>query len=360
MEVQDVKTFLALAAALLAAGGAGAASVTVPAGAVEEVVDLGERTYPARVVPVAEVNLVPQVSGEILEVGFKNGAAVEKGDVLYRIDPVKYEAALKNAEARVAGVKSNLEYAKMQTERFSELVKSRAVPQDDLDRARSSYNAYCASLAAAQAELLAAEDDGKHCKGISPIGGRAGSTAFTEGNFVTRGGPALVRIVQTDPVRVSFAISSADYDAAAASDPRRMAAEGAVRLARVAGGETIATGRVEYVENAAEAATDSVRLFALVENPRGTLLAGQTVMATLFRAAGTPRAAVPPNAVALDDRGTYVWVLDGEGRAKRRTVVRGQLQKGRQIVLSGLVPGERIVFDGVHRVKEGDVVTAER
>ena len=361
--MKDRKTTVALRAAVLAAFASSlaalAADVTVPVGEVGELRDGNARTYPGRIVPVAEVNVVPQVSGEILSVGFENGQEVEKGAVLYRIDPVKYEATLKNAEARIKGIQVNLEYAQTQTDRYGELVKTRAVPQDDLDRARSQRDAHGASLAAAQADLAAAQDDLNHCTIVAPIGGRVGSTAFTEGNFVSRGGPALVKLVQTTPIRVSFAVSSADYDAIASSDPKRLAAEGVVRIGRVSGGEAVATGRVEYVENVADATTDSVKVFALVENERGALLSGQTVMATLSSAKGVLRATVPPNAVALDERGTYVWVVEG-GRAVRRAVVRGQLQGGRQIVLSGLRPGERIVLDGVHRVKEGDNVTAEK
>lgn len=266
-------------------------AVSVPVGVVEEARDLSARTYPGRVISVEEVSVVPQVSGEILEVGFRNGQMVKKGDVLYRIDPVKYVAAEKNAEAKRAQIKSNLEYSETLTVRYTELVKTRAVPQDDLDRARSEMNAQQAALAAAEADLLAARDDVKHCTVVAPIAGRVGSTAFTEGNFVSRGGAMLVKLVQVDPVRVSFEISSADYAAAFEADPARIVAEGKVSFCRVTGGETVAEGRVEYVENVANAATDSVKVYALVANGAGTLLAGQTVMATLSVAGGTLRAA---------------------------------------------------------------------
>ena len=336
------------------------AAVTLPVGNVDEVRDVRSRTCPARVVSISEVAVTPQVTGEILEVGFVNGQEVKKGDVLYRLDSVKYIAAEKNAEAKVAQVKASLEYAETQTERYGELVKTRAVPQDDFDRARSQRNAYQASLAAAEADLVAARDDVKHCTITAPISGRVGSTAFTEGNFVSRGGAALVKLVQTDPVRVVFELSSVDYASDFGSDPSRMSSEGVVELRRVAGGTVVATGRVEYVENVANPATDSVKVYALVDNASGALLAGQTVMATLSAARGVPVPAVPPNAVALDARGAYVWVLGADGAAQMRRVTRGRLQGGRQLVSSGLAAGERIVLDGVHRVKASDIVSAEK
>ena len=313
-----------------------ASALVLPVGKVEQVRDARSRVCPARVVSISEVDVRPQVTGEILSVGFVNGQKVEKGDVLYELDPVKYIAAEKNAEAKVAQVKASLEYAETQTERYGKLVKARAVPQDDYDRARAQRNAHQASLAAAEADLVSARDDLKHCKITAPISGRVGSTAFTEGNFVSRGGAPLVKLVQTDPVRVAFELSS------------------------VAGGAVIATGVVEYVENVANAATDSVKVYARVANADGALLDGQTVMATLSNAKGALRVAVPPNAVALDSRGAYVWVVGEDGKASQRRVVRGRLQADRQLLSSGLRDGERIVLDGVHRVKEGDEIEAEK
>lgn len=338
--------------------GAGeSAAVAVPVGKVGEIRDGGGRTYPARIVSISEVAVRPQVTGEILEVGFRNGQKVKKGDVLYRIDPVKYVAAEKNARAKVTQVNSNLEYAETLATRYGELVKTRAVPQDDYDRARSELNAFRSSKAAAEADLIAAEDDVKHCTIVAPIGGRIGTTAFTEGNFVSRGGEVLVRLVQTDPVRAVFEVSSVEYDAAFGSDPERIVAFGRVSLSRVTDGAPVATGRVEYVENVANASTDSVKVYANVPNGAGLLLAGQTVMARLTSEEGVRVAAVPPNAVALDARGTYVWVVGAGNVAEQRRVVRGALQDGRQLIRSGLKPGEWIVLDGVHRVKAGDRVT---
>lgn len=337
-----------------------AANVSVPVGKVEQICRDGARTYPAHIVSVSEVAVRPQVTGEILEVGFKNGQKVKKGDMLYRIDPVKYVAAEKNALAKVAQIDSNLEYAEKQELRYRELVKTRAVPQDDYDRINSELKACQASKAAAEADLQAAQDDVMHCTIIAPISGRIGTTAYTDGNFVSRGGDVLVRLVQTDPVRAVFEISSVEYDEAFNSNPERIVEFGVVTLSRMTGGDLIATGRVEYVENVANTSTDSVKVYASIPNPSGMLLAGQTVMARLTNTEGICSAAVPPNAVALDAKGTYVWVLNSSNVVECRRVVRGPLQRGKQIIKNGLQVGEKIVLDGVHRVKAGDIVTVGR
>ena len=329
------------------------AATCLPVAEVEEIFDFGTRKYPGRVVPVAEVKIVPQVSGEILEVAFANGAEVKKGDLLYRLDPVKYEAAVKNAEAKVVELKAGLAYAEKSAARHTELLRTRAVSQDAYENALSQRDAAAASLAAAEAELVSARDDLKHCRIVAPIAGRVGTTAFTEGNYVTKGGATLVSLVQISPIRVSFAIANGDYHDRFGSDARRIAADALVKLRFMVGEDDFATGRVEYVENASSAETDTTDVYALFENANGVLKRGQTVMATLLSAKGTPRAAVPPNAVVQDMQGTFVWVVDAVGLPSKRYVVRGAIADGKQIVLSGVRPGERVVADGTHKVKAG-------
>ena len=138
-----------------------AEKITLPVAEVSEVADFQERVYPGRVVPIAQVNVVPQVSGEILEVAFENGALVKAGDLLYRLDPVKYEAAVKNAEAKVAECKSALGYAELSYTRHQKLVESRAVSQDAVDNALSARDSARAALAASEGIKAAREGKGE-------------------------------------------------------------------------------------------------------------------------------------------------------------------------------------------------------
>ena len=337
-----------------------AAAVTLPVCEVKEVQDTGAKRYPGRICPVEEVVVRPQVTGEILEVGFANGQLVKKGDMLYRLDPVQYQAAVKNAEAKVAELKANLAYAEAKATRHAELVKTRAVSQDDLDHSLATRDATRAALAAADANLVAARDDLRHCTITAPIAGRVGTTVRTAGNYVQKGDAGLVTLVQVDPIRVRFQVSSVDYAAAFGSDPARIAADGLVTVRLVSGAETCVTGRVEYVENVADARTDSVEVYALLANPRGRLVSGQTVMATLENVRGKAIPAVPPNAIAQDLRGPYVWVVGKGGEAELRRIARGPREGEKQLVAWGLKPGETIVADGVHKVRLGDKVVSER
>ena len=266
---------------------------------------------------------------------------------------MKYEAAVKNAEARVVELKAGLAYAEKSAVRHTELLRTRAVSQDAYENALSQRDAAAAALAAAEAELVSARDDLKHCRIVAPIAGKVGTTAFTEGNYVTKGGATLVSLVQVSPIRVSFAIANGDYHDRFRSDARKISDEALVKLRFLAGDDDFATGRVEYVENASAAETDTTDVYALFANADGVLKGGQTVMVTLLAAKGTPRASVPPNAVVQDMQGAFVWIVDADGRPSKRYVVRGAIADGRQIVLSGLKPGERIVADGTHKVKAG-------
>ena len=201
------------------------AGVTLPVCEVAERPQRESSVYPGRVVPVAQVDVVPQVSGEILEVCFANGAEVNEGDVLYRIDRVKYEAAVKNAGAKVAECKAKASYAELSYTRHMALVERRAVSQDEADNAQSLRDSSRAALAAAEAELVAAKDDFKHCTVAAPISGRIGTNAKTKGNYVRAGGDALVSIIQLSPIRVRFSVSNREVldvfggDVAARRDP---------------------------------------------------------------------------------------------------------------------------------------------
>ena len=334
-------------------------AVVLPVCEVAELADDGARKYPGRVVPVAQVDIVPQVSGEILEVAFANGQIVRKGDLLYRLDPVKYEAAVKNAEAKTVELKANLAYAELSAKRHKTLVASRAVSQDALDNAVSQRDAARASLAAAEADLVAARDDLRHCRILAPISGRIGTTAYTEGNYVQKGAGKLVTLIQTAPIRVCFPMANGDYQDRFASRADRLVKEGIVALRLMSGRECVATGSVEYVENASDALTDTTEVYALFPNGDGLLKSGQTVMVTLLTANGVLRPAVPPNAVVQDMKGAFVWLLDGEDRAEKRYIERGRLAGRMQFVLSGLAKGDRIVADGTHKVRAGATVEAE-
>ena len=334
-----------------------AAEIVLPVAEVRDVADLRVKTYPGRVVAIQKVDVVPQVSGEILEVCFENGADVKAGAALYRLDPVKYEAAVKNAESKLAEAKANVKYAELSYARHKKLLESRAVSLDAVDNALSQRDSSRAALAAAQAELTAAQDDLAHCEIVAPSAGKLGTTGKTKGNYVNKGSETLVTLVQQDPVRVRFSISNRELLETFHGAVRAAAGDVSVDLT-LADGTTVITGGVpEYMENAADEQTDTVQMFVKFDNPKGLLKVGGTVGVTVRSAKGVMRPAIPPTAILQDTQGPYVWALDAEGRVSRRTVARGELSGDWLFIEKGLKKGERIVADGAHRVRKGDKVT---
>ena len=335
-----------------------AATITLPIAEVAEVADFQSSVYPGRVVPIAQVDVVPQVSGEILEVAFANGQAVNEGDVLYRLDSVKYEAAVKNAESKLAECKANARYADLSYERHKNLLESRAVSLDAVDNALSQRDSSKAALAAAQAELVVAKDDLKHCTITAPISGKVGSTSKTKGNYVTAGSASLVTIVQQTPIRVRFSVSNRRILDVAGSDGPNRKEDVAVSLTLSNGTPFSGDGAIEYADNMADEQTDTMTVYALFANDDRKLVPGGTVAVSIAPKKGVKRPAIPPTAVLQDTQGPYVWVVGPGGRVERRTIARGAQSGDWMFVEKGLAPGEKVVADGAHKVRRGDVVKA--
>ena len=335
-----------------------AAELVLPVSEVREVADHHEKMYPGRVVAIQKVEVIPQVSGEILEVCFKDGAQVREGDVLYRIDSVKYEAAVKNAESKLTEMKANVKYAELSYERHKNLLETRAVSLDAVDNALSQRDSSRAAYAAAQAELVAAKDDLSHCTIVAPIAGKLGTTRKTKGNYVNKGSETLVTLVQQDPIRVSFSVSNRELLELFRAKWQTSRAEARIRLKLADGTEFPLDGRADYMDNAADETTDTMQIYAVFSNTNKLLKVGGTVEVTVSAKTGVMRPAIPPTAILQDTQGPYVWALDAEGRAERRTIARGDLSGDWVFVEKGLRVGERIVADGAHKVKKGMLVRA--
>ena len=355
-KITALSAAVALFLSPLPAAGPAASALKVPVAQVEWGTDKLVKTYPGRVVPVAQVNVIPQVDGEILEVGFENGAVVKKGDLLYRLDPVKYEAAVKNAEAKVAECKAAQGYAELSYTRHQKLVESRAVSLDAADNALSTRDSARAALAAAQADLTVARDDLRHCRIVAPIAGKLGTTQFTAGNYLQKGQGTLVTLIQDAPIRVRFSISNAEFLEMFGGKASAFQADGLVSLTLADGREYAEDGQVEYVDNAADDQTDTIQVFALFPNKNRILKPGGTVGVTLQSRKGVKKLAVPPSAVMQDMHGSCVWVVKPDRTVERRYIVRDVTEGDVQFVASGLKVGETVVADGVHKVNKRSVI----
>lgn len=341
----------------LAAGAVGlvqAAMVSLPVAEVEEVADPQTKTFPAKVLPLQRVDVTPEVSGDIIEVCFKDGALVKANDVLYKLMPIRYKSALKNAEAKVAECKARKAFADAAYERHAKL-SAGAVSQNAMDSVKSDRETATAALAAAEAELEVAEYNLKRCQVRTPIDGRTGTTRLTKGNIASPSTP-LVTVVQLQPIRVRFSLSNADYLMMFGARGRTIAEKGEVSLTLANGMRYGEKGEIAYTENITDEATDTVRVYATFPNAEFILKPYGAVGVTLRNKDGVKKCVVPPAAVMQDAEGACVWVVGKDGKAEKRRIVRGRLLGDLQFVESGLALGERIVIDGTHKVSAGDTI----
>lgn len=314
------------------------------------------RKYNGHIVSLESVAVVPQVAGEIKSVHFKEGATVKEGDLLYKIDKVKYEAAAASARATIAQAKASADYASKTFERTKALYEKKVASDDDLDSATSAKAAADAALAASEAALIAAEDDLAHCEITAPISGKIGLNKATAGNYVTTAFGALTTIVRTDLVRLAFSMSARDFDAIYSGEVG-LRTGFKVKIILADGSEYPVPAEFEFVDNIANATTDTITLFYTLANTDGKLFAGMSVKVVV--AANSPEEvlAVPATAVIHDASGSFVYVLNAEGIPSRREVAVGDATSSYEIVKHGLEIGETIVSRGTHKVSPGVPVT---
>ena len=323
--------------------------------AVDQVHEMNEtenRRYTGLIVSKSVVNIVPRVSGEILEVGFKDGSVVKKGQLLYRLDPVQYEATVKGAEAKVAECTARYEYARKSFERNSALYAKKAASRDTMENTQSALDTTRAAVMAAEAELLAARDNLKNTRITAPIDGVAGVTNFTVGNYITPSSGTMITIIQVQPVRVRFSISSADYLSMFGSF-ENLKKTSSVKLQLSDRQDYPTEGTIELLNNEANRMTDAIQVFATFPNQDFKLLVGSTVRVTLTKKQTNRVAAVQPSAILYDTKGSYVYVVGAGNRVEKRSVTLGNSSENWQLIRSGLKPGETVIVEGIHKTRPG-------
>ena len=354
------KTLLIAACGTLLAAGVNAAPPAMPkpivvAGKVVAQDNVEIRRYAGLVSSPAVVQLMPRVSGELLKVGFKNGDSVRKGQKLYTFDRIRYEAAVKSAEAKIAECKAHLEYAQNSYNRANSLYGKNAASKDSLENTLSSLEAYKSSLLAAEAALITAKDDLANTVITAPMDGVIGVTNYTAGNYITPASGVLATINQVSPIRVQFAMSNRDFlQMFGTLDVLKKEAAIALKLADDSNFEEI--GKVEFIDNTANRRTDTIQIYAEFPNKQLKLIPGSTVSVVLNRELAKNCPAITPSAVMYDNNAAYVYVLDKENKVSRRNVTLGNTRGKYIIVEKGLNIGETIIVDGTHKARPGVVV----
>ena len=312
--------------------------------------------YIGRVEPIQDVELRAQIEGYVLSVHFKEGSLVKVGELLFTIDPEQYEARVAVRKAEIGQAQAALERAERYLKRL-EVSDARAITQTDLDSARSDVAQGRAAVLQAQANLTLAEIDLKHTRIIAPIGGRIGRTVANVGDYVSPALGTLVRVVQTDPIRVAFSVTDKDYlkvreniADASIQDALR------IRLRLPTGTVPDLTGTRDYEDNAMSAETATLSVRARFSNAQGYLVPNGYVTVLVDLADAPKRPAVPQEALVTDRDGKFVYVVDQEGKTQVRRVETGVTENGRVAIRSGVTAGEQVVVQGVQKVVPGQPV----
>lgn len=291
--------------------GAGGAPVrpTVVAGVAAEAVPVTKKKYVGNVEAIEQVDSVARVAGTLtVAPGFEEGSYVKKGQLLFQIDPIPYQAKVDAAKAAIAETEARIEYAKSNYNRLSDLFSKNAGSKDDMESAYANLKSLEASLLSARAQLTLAEEDLKYTKIISEIDGRAGRRAYSTGNYVTLQSQPLVRVVQMDPIYVRFTMSERDY-MSMFGNAGALKANSSIEL--LLPNDTTYTGRgeISFVDNSVKSTTDTIKIWAKFENPNETLNPGGVVTVNLAKRDAQAAPTVEPSAILFDGKENFVYIL---------------------------------------------------
>jgi multidrug efflux system membrane fusion protein len=302
------------------------------------------------------------VAGQVQAVHFREGALVQRGDLLVSIDPAPYAAEAERAQAQVVAAQARLTYAKSEQERAQRLWQERAIAQRELDSRTNARDEAEANLRAALAAQQSAQLNLSYTQVRAPVSGRVGKLEVTVGNLVAAGpgAPVLTTLVSVNPIYAAF-----DADEQAVGRALRDIAQDAQARGRVeripvemttASSERVHKGHLQLVDNQVNAKSGTVRVRAVFDNPEGRLMAGQFAKVRLGRAETTPALLINERAVGTDQDKKYVMVVNPDNTAAYRPVKLGANVDGLRIVDEGLKPGDRIVVGGLQRVRPGTLV----
>ena len=322
-----------------------------------------------RIQAVGRVNLVARVTGFLEKRFFSEGAEVKEGDLLYRIEQPPFKADVQAKQSAVDQLKAQLEFAKQTLERAKSLLTGPAGQQSTYDSAVASERSLQAQVSGAEAQLQQSQINLSYTEIRAPIAGKIGLAAITEGNVVGPTSGTLATIVSQDPMYVIFPVSVRTV-----SELRhRFVPRGGFRAVRIKirlpdGRIYGEEGELNFVDNTVAPETETVNLRGSIANPLlpiskainrplRELFDGQFVNVILEGVQPVMAISIPRAAVLSDQQGDYVYVVGPDDKAEIRRIELGQSTPATAFILKGLQQGERVVLEGLQRVKPGQPVS---
>jgi membrane fusion protein (multidrug efflux system) len=310
-----------------------------------------------RTTAINDVSVRARVEGYLLERSFEEGGDINKGDLLFKIDPETYEAALAAAKGSVAEHQAALVRAEKDLVRYKELGEKAFASQQDVDKAESDKLQAAAQLQSAEARVKDAEINLEHTNIIAPIDGRIGRAVVSVGNLVDASTGELAHVVELDPIYATFNISEKVMLAVrqqhqnAATD--KNIEKIAVRMELPNGALYDHKGVIDFADNQVNRRTGAVVLRARFDNPKKLLVPGINVLIRLSTEKMEDVLVIPQAAVQEDQSGKFVLLVDPDNKVEMRQVKLGRQHGGDWMVTDGLQPGEKVIIEGVQKVRAG-------
>jgi len=358
--------FLALLVPLLAACDEkkqAAASPPPPAVGVSAAAMKGVRRadqFVGRIQAIGIVQVRARVEGFIEKVLFTEGQDVKAGDILYQIEKDQYQALVDQAKANLAAAQATTVNAQLQYNRSLQLVKNQYTPQATVDQNKAAWDTAKAQVLQTQAALTQTEINLGYTDIRSPIDGRIGLTALTTGNLVNPASGVLTTIVSQDPIYVLFPVSQRQLEDIRESRRQQDGSQTKIQiLVTLSNGKDYPLPGVwNFTDPQVDQGTDTLTMRATLPNPDRLLVDGEFVNVQIKEKKEQPRLVVPQAALQVDQAGYYVLVVNGDNKVEKRRVTTGPNQGMDVVIQSGVKEGEKVIVEGVQKVRPGQLVKA--
>ncbi|MGJ5178843.1 efflux RND transporter periplasmic adaptor subunit [Bradyrhizobium oligotrophicum] len=320
--------------------------------------------FSGRLEAVERVEIRPRVAGAILTANFTEGSLVKAGDVLFKIDPAPYAAEVDKAQAQLEAARARAAFAANELERGAQLVGSSIVTKRDFEQRDNGNREAIANVRAAEATLQTARLNLDYTQVRAPVDGRVGRIEVTAGNLVAAGSasPVLTNLVSVNPIYASFdatedVVLRALSAVADASGKRGNLDRIPVEMT-TSGGVT-ASGHIQLIDNQVQGQSGTIRVRAVFRNEDGRLIPGQFARVRMGQPQQQSLVLLDERAIGTDQDKKFVMVVGDDERAVYRPVTVGGSVEGLRIISAGLKPGERVVVNGLQRVRPGALLKTQ-
>lgn len=319
-------------------------------------------TFNGRIEAVDTVDLRARIEGYLEQRHFEEGDDVKAGDLLFMLEKAPYEAVIKEIQGQITAAKGTLHLARITTDRTTKLVKRKLVAQAELDKVNAQYTQALGELQRLQATLERAQLDLSYTDIMAPIDGRISRSPFSVGDFVTPSSNPLATIVSQDPMYVSFPVSARKLlEVRKAAEARGQKPRAVTVKVRLPDGSLYdETGTINFVDVQADPTTDTVTVRATTPNPQRLLVADQLVGVIVEQKRPEQALVIPQTAIAVDQTGPYVLVVNKDSKVEQRHIRTGSPQGSGITITEGLRKGERVIVEGLQKVRPGQVVAVSK